>query len=277
MGCFLPTNHTWRYRSFESFLREATELGAHDLDVWLCNQHVNIDAHDVYNLDEVLDLCSRYDARVQTLTPEQSNPKAYNLSAPDEELRTLTFEYYRQLVRLARALDAKRISLNTGWHFLDEDVSRARDRLVQMLQAICDLAGENGIDVCVEPLLKKPYRFDSSPSGLAELIGDVGSRNMFVTLDTGTIVRNGGHIEDYLEVLGSKVAYCHLTNACEGASGHLSWGDRDGSLDAGDLIETMAAYGYDGDYALEMTRECYFLNPKENLRRSLEKLGKGRG
>ena len=51
---FLPTNQIWRYWSFERFLADVASLDVHDVDLWLCNQHVNIDAHAVYNAAEVV-------------------------------------------------------------------------------------------------------------------------------------------------------------------------------------------------------------------------------
>ena len=124
---FLPTNQIWRYWSFERFLADVASLDVHDVDLWLCNQHVNIDAHAVYNAAEVVRLVGRYGVRVQTLTPEQSNPKAYNIASSDSQVQRLTEGYYRQIVSLAARLGARRISVNGGWHLLDDDPVSARD------------------------------------------------------------------------------------------------------------------------------------------------------
>lgn len=94
---FLPTNQIWRYWSFATFCHDVSAVGALDVDLWLCNNHVNIDAWDVYNLDEVASSCSESGLRVRTLTPEQSNPKAYNLASLDRATQRLTLGYYRNI------------------------------------------------------------------------------------------------------------------------------------------------------------------------------------
>ena len=125
---FLPTNQIWRYWSFERFLVDVSALGLRDVDLWLCNQHVNIDAHAVYNATEVARLLSRYGVRAQTLTPEQSNPKAYNIASSDSVVQRLTKGYYEQVVSLGARLGVQRISLNAGWRLLDDEPARAWGR-----------------------------------------------------------------------------------------------------------------------------------------------------
>lgn len=80
---FLPTNQIWRYWSLETFFADVKEEGMCDVDVWLCNQHVNIDAHGVYNADKLIEASRRYGVRIRTLTPEQGNPKPYNIASSD--------------------------------------------------------------------------------------------------------------------------------------------------------------------------------------------------
>ena len=80
---FLPTNQIWRYWSFDTCLRDIEATGTRDIDLWLCNNHVNIDAHDIYNAKAVVDGLRKHRVRVRTLTPEQGNPKAYNIMSSD--------------------------------------------------------------------------------------------------------------------------------------------------------------------------------------------------
>ena len=137
---FLPTNQIWRYWSFERFLVDVSALGLRDVDLWLCNQHVNIDAHAVYNATEVARLLRRYGVRAQTLTPEQSNPKAYNIASSDSVVQRLTKGYYEQVVSLGARLGVQRISLNAGWRLLDDEPARAWEALCSMLRTICRMA-----------------------------------------------------------------------------------------------------------------------------------------
>ena len=68
---FLPTNQIWRYWSFDTCLRDIEATGTRDIDLWLCNNHVNIDAHDIYNAKALVDGLRKHRVRVRTLTPEQ--------------------------------------------------------------------------------------------------------------------------------------------------------------------------------------------------------------
>ncbi|WP_019240061.1 MULTISPECIES: sugar phosphate isomerase/epimerase family protein [Enorma] len=269
---FLPTNQIWRYWSFERFLTDVASLDIRDVDLWLCNQHVNIDAHAVYNASEVARLVSRYGVRIRTLTPEQSNPKAYNIASSDSQVQRLTEGYYRQIVSLAARLGARRISVNAGWRLLDDDPSRAWDALCTMLRAICHMAAEEGIEVCVEPLSRTQYRLVMDADGLSRLLGEVNEKNLRATLDTGTIARNGDSLSAHLREVGERVGYVHLTNLDPHVFAHLGWGDSRGVLEPGAVLQELEAHGYEGDCALEMTASAYYDRPREALARSIETL-----
>lgn len=272
MTGLLPTNQIWRYHHFETFLRDVEVLGVHDIDLWLCNQHVNIDAHDIYNLADVKAACERHGVRVSTLTPEQSNPKAYNIASDDGRVLELTGRYYAQVLRLAGELGCGRVSMNAGWFLGDGSREEAWDRMVRAIGTICDMAAADGVTVCVEPLTYKPWRLVCTMGDMKRLVGDVGRENLYVTVDTGTVVRNGELVESYLETFGRKIGYCHLTNCNPAEFAHLGWADDAGTLDGRQLLSMMRTHGYRGDYALEMTCSRYFQDPTAVLARSLGKL-----
>lgn len=269
---FLPTNQIWRYWSFDTCLRDIEATGANDIDLWLCNNHVNIDAHDIYNAKAVVDGLKKHRVRVRTLTPEQGNPKAYNIMSSDCHIKRLTEGYYRQIVRLAGMLDCSRISINGGWFSLDEDPSKAWDNMVSSIGLICDIAGERGIDVCLETLTPKRYRLLTNPASMMRALSDIDRPNLQVTLDTGTIARAGENLEDYLEQFETNIGYVHLTNLDPSVFAHLAWGDEYGVLNATDIVNSLSRHGFDGDCALEMTCPSYFNNPREVLARALSVL-----
>ena len=269
---FLPTNQIWRYWSFDTCLRDIEATGTRDIDLWLCNNHVNIDAHDIYNAKAVVDGLRKHRVRVRTLTPEQGNPKAYNIMSSDCHIKRLTEGYYRQIVRLAGMLDCSRISINGGWFSLDEDPSKAWDNMVSSIGLICDIAGEQGIDVCLETLTPKRYRLLTDRGSMAQALSDIDRPNLQVTLDTGTIARGGEDLEDYLEQFETKIGYVHLTNLDPSVFAHLAWGDEHGILDAARIVNSLIQHGFDVDCALEMTCPSYFNNPREVLARALSVL-----
>ena len=269
---FLPTNQIWRYWSFERFLVDVSALGLRDVDLWLCNQHVNIDAHAVYNATEVARLLSRYGVRAQTLTPEQSNPKAYNIASSDSVVQRLTKGYYEQVVSLGARLGVQRISLNAGWRLLDDEPARAWEALCSMLRTICRMAADEDIEVCVEPLSRTWYRLVMDADGLSRLLEEVNEENLHATLDTGTIARNGDDLATYLQGIGERIGYVHLTNLDPNVFAHLGWGDCRGVLDPAAVLQELGAHGYEGDCALEMTAPAYYDRPHEVLARSIDTL-----
>lgn len=268
----LPTNQAWRYWGAETFFSDMESLGVDAVDLWLCNHHANVDAHGTYNADELVGMAATHGVRVDTLTPEQSNPKAYNVASCDGAIRSLTLGYYRQVVRLAARLGARRISINTGWRALDQQRDVAWGRMVSCIRDVCDMALEHGVQVCIEPLVRKPYRLVSDLDALERALDDVGRPNARATLDVGTIARNGESLRAYLGRLGGRVSYVHLTNYCPGVSPHLAWGDPRGALKPEDVLRTLSEGGYDGDCALEMTCPTYFDNPRDVLSRALSTL-----
>lgn len=269
---FLPTNQIWRYWSFERFLDDVSSLGVADIDLWLCNQHVNIDAHDAYNAREVVESVGRHGIRVRTLTPEQSNPKAYNIASLDPGIQQLTRGYYQQIVRLGSRLGAQRISLNGGWFLFDDDPAKAWDAMVSMLAYICRIAESEGMDVCIEPLSKTRYRLVMDVEGISRALGEVNAKNLHATLDTGTIARNGDTLDSYLKALEGRIGYVHLTNLDPQVFAHLAWGDARGVLDPHEVLKKLEAGGYMGDCALEMTKSTYHDRPRDVLARSIDTL-----
>ncbi len=268
----LPTNQIWRYWSFETFLDDVRYLGVCDVDVWLCNSHVNIDAHGLYNADEVVRGMRQRGMRAATLTPEQGNPKAYNIASTDKAIRRLTAGYYRQVVHLASMLGSSRLSLNAGWVPFDADRARNWDAMVSMLGMICHMASEAGLTVSIETLVEKPYRLVADMQALRRVLEDVGEPNLQVTIDTGTVARNGEDVEAYFRCFAGRVGYVHLTNLDRRQSTHLAWGDQKGELDPADLLCGFANAGYAGDAALEMTNPSYFGRPRDVLSRALTTL-----
>ena len=141
--------------------------------------------------------------------------------------------------------------------------------MVSSIGLICDIAGEQGIDVCLETLTPKRYRLLTDRGSMAQALSDIDRPNLRVTLDTGTIARGGEDLEDYLEQFETKIGYVHLTNLDPSVFAHLAWGDERGILDAGNIVTALTRHGYDGDCALEMTCPSYFNNPREILTRAL--------
>ena len=268
----LATNQIWRYWGLETFLSDAVAEGVHDVDLWLCNQHVNIDAHGVYNLSEVKSMVRRNDVAVRTLTPEQGNPKAYNVASCDGTIQRLTSAYYHQVIHLAGELGAERISVNAGWFPYDVEPGHAWDCLISTLGEVCSMARAEGIEVCLETLVRKPYRLVCSLSDLLRALDEVSASNLKATLDTGTIARNEESLPEYLEQLGSRIGYVHLTNLSPSVFAHLAWGDPLGVLDARAILGQLAQGGYEGCCALEMTHAPYFATPREVLTRALTTL-----
>ena len=136
-------------------------------------------------------------------------------------------------------LDCSRISINGGWFSLDEDPSKAWDNMVSSIGLICDIAGEQGIDVCLETLTPKRYRLLTDRGSMAQALSDIDRPNLQVTLDTGTIARGGEDLEDYLEQFETKIGYVHLTNLDPSVFAHLAWGDEHGILDAARIVNSL--------------------------------------
>lgn len=268
----LATNQIWRYWGMGSYLSDVIAEGIHDIDLWLGNQHVNIDAHGIYNLSEIKSMLSCHGVAVRTLTPEQGNPKAYNVASCDNVIKRLTRVYYRQVIHLAKELRAERISINAGWFPYDVELERARDCLITMLCEVCSMADSEGIEVCLETLVRKPYRLVCDLPDLLCVLDKVDASNLKATLDTGTIARNGESLLSYLEQLGNRIGYVHLTNLAPSVFAHLAWGDPLGTLDGVMICGQLAQGGYEGHCALEMTYAPYFATPREVLSRALTTL-----
>lgn len=268
----LATNQIYRFYTFETYLREVAACGIKAIDLWAAAQHLNVNHMAIYNLEEVKTLLEKYEIAVKSLTPEQSNPKPYNISSTQESVRKNAVDYIENLMKVSNALHCGLISLNSGWCFWDEPKEAGWEAMIKSLKELCSLASRYGLKLSIEALSKKSSLLVNSKEDLKRVIEEVGREELGITIDTGTVTRNGDSIEDYFKMFQKRITYCHLTNYSSKVFGHLAWWDERGELDSNEIISIFEKYCYEGYFALEMTLSEYYLEPQNVYKRSLERL-----
>ncbi|MFD1485909.1 sugar phosphate isomerase/epimerase family protein [Lacticaseibacillus baoqingensis] len=233
-------------------------FGYEKVDLWLSPVHYLLDPYhhdDTNNLSQKLrDL----NLSVSCLTPSQSAPQAYNLATGDDYSEYVK-NYFRQAVYVAHELDVTKLLITPGWYLLEANQHSAWTRSVIMCRWLCNFAASYGVTITFEPLLQKPGRLVSSLADVVRYLSDVNANNLAVTVDTGTIVRNGEMLQDYLMTLKNSIDYCHFTNYAKSRSGHVAW--QDGELSLKETLAMFEKYGYCGDFCLEYTDSCYDETP----------------
>lgn len=266
-----PTNHIFRFYELEDFLKAVADAGYQAVDLWTCGAHYYLDHLEYQDPAPLKDLLARYGLRLTGLTPEQTNPKAWNLAAKSPALIQKTLCYFSNAILAARELGSPRVLITSGWQFYSEERREAWDRAVSMVKHLCAFAGEREIILTIEPLSARSTTLVNNLADMGEFLAAVDAKNLNVTIDTDTVLKAGEKIQDYFQAFGERIDYCHLMDEGPGNFSHLAFGD--GATDIPELLSPFVDHNYGGDFALEYTDARYFRNPGEVYCRTKDILG----
>lgn len=263
-------NCHYRFYTLEDFFCSLQKNGIRHAELWTCASHFMLDHMSWQDTRKLGKDARRYEVQIICLTPEQNNPKPYNLASRNRELKVRTQNYFENAIRVAQELDCPLVSVSSGWAFYSEPVEEAWKRSVDMLHHLAEFALTRGVTLAMETLLKRETRLVRTLEEQRRMLHEVDSKGLKVNLDTGSIAAAGEKIEQYFEVFGKDIVHCHFVDGTP--TGHLAWGE--GNLNPEELLETFCKNNYQGYYSLELLSSDYYEQPYEADRRSIEVLRK---
>lgn len=173
------------------------------------------------------------------------------VNAPDRATRQANATRFVAIVRCARLIGARGITLLPGVVWDDLGQERSFDLSVEGLRELLPVAHDAGLRLSVEAHLESVAE---SPDLARRLIEAVPG--LTLTLDYSHFVA-GGHTPEQVHQLIPHAGHFHARQA---APGRLQASAQDGTLDFHDLVRRLQSVRYDGDLCLEYTwqewRDC---------------------
>jgi sugar phosphate isomerase/epimerase len=193
-----------------------------------------------------------------------------NILSTDPGLRLHAMEAARAVIRGSAPLGASVLVLHPGREYrTDRPLAEIVAACQEALADLADLAGGLGLTVAVEQML--PAHVLCPPPLLREVVEGVGRANLGFCLDTGH-ANVGGHLDASLAAFAGRIFHVHIHDNHGSADEHLL--PSLGTVQWGDLVDRLAAAGFDGP----LTIECYppdGVAPEEMLPRVRRALGVG--
>ncbi|MCD8084542.1 MAG: sugar phosphate isomerase/epimerase [Clostridiales bacterium] len=261
-------NCHYRFYTLEDFFAALQRNGITHAELWTCASHFLLDPFSWQDTKALRRLAKRYGVQIICLTPEQNNPKPYNLAARDPELICRTRCYFLNAICAAQELECGLVSCSSGWSFYSEPTQEAWKRAVAMLHTLAEEAYRRGVTLVMETLLPRETRLVCTLEEEKRMLAEINSPGIKANLDLGSMAAAGETISQWFAALGEDTIHCHFVDGHP--AGHLAWGE--GERDPGQDLEDFARNGYRGYFTLEFLSPDYYGEPWRAEERSLRTL-----
>lgn len=259
MNRFAGMNYYYRYYPIDYFFESLKKNQLTCFELWTCAQHFDLSDASYQETGLFKKKMTQLDLKAICLTPEQSNPKPYNLASKDPFLKNKTQSYLKNAVRAANELEIPMLSLNTGWDFYSENPYEAWQRSTEMMNTIASFAEVNGVKIVCEALQPNESHLVNTINDMCLYLDQVNHENVFVNIDLGAMARAYETIQQYFETFGKRIRHCHFVDGKP--TGHLAWGN--GNRDVVTDLVNFIKNDYNGYFTFEFANPAYFLQPFE--------------
>lgn len=257
-------NCHYRFYSLETFFADAAASGYDAVEIWCGPMHFSLDYQRSDDPSRLAELARRFGVKIIGICPEQTNPKPANIAARGADARDRVYAAFCRSIDVARAVGADRVTVTSGWGYLDEPRAEAWARSVDMLKRISAYAAGRGVALDIEALQADETNLVRSAEELEQMLEEVGDPWLSVCLDLGAVWRAGDTIPGYFKRFGNRITHCHFSDI--GGTSHLAWGD--GARDMSSDLAALARGGYAGTLSFEIVNARYHTDPAAALAQS---------
>lgn len=261
-------NYYYRYYPIDYFFESLRKNELKKFELWTGAHHFDLSDSNFQDTKLFKKKMTQYGVKGICLTPEQSNPKPYNLAVKDTFLKSRTHSYLKNAVRVANELEIPLLSLNSGWDFYSENPHEAWLRSADMMYEIASFAQSNGVKIVFEALQPDESHLVNSIHDIFLYLDEVNHNNVFVNIDLGAMARAQETIQQYFETFGKRIQHCHFVDG--NPAGHLAWGK--GTRDVKKDLKQFMANNYEGYYTFEFANSDYFIQPFETDQEALKNI-----
>lgn len=230
--------------------------GFDGVDLWGGRPHVYRHDYSYAELVELRRLISDHGLEVSSLMPAFYR-YPHSLSNPNPRVREDSIDYMRICIENAAVLGARIVLVVPDHSLFGQAREDSLQRLTDSLAELTPHAEQHAVTLGIEVLYYDETDLVNSSEDAMAIIRALGSKNLGVVADTGTLNLSKEPAARMLEALGDLLLQVHVNdNHGEEEQQNLIPGD--GTFDFPGLIDTLRAYGYDGFLSAELTKSYAF-------------------
>ncbi len=266
-------NQHYRSWSFPYFLQQQQKLGIESLELWLGPPHFYLDRLRYEDCKRIRKIIKEYGITLVSVT-SSSFAWQFQYASPDRETYEKGKDYFKNGIKAAAELEAKIMTVNSGWGYTQETEKEQFLRTVETLGELAETAGEQGMILALESLTSLESHIGNNLEKVKKIWETVNHKNLEIMVDTVAMGYQNETLEDWFHAFGEHMVHMHFIDMDQDGwtDDHLVWGDGGFHLDR--MIETLKKYSYQGYLVQEIAADRYKMDPAEADRRGINKLRK---
>jgi len=261
-------NYNYQRYPLEYFLDSMNRLDVQAIELWAAEPHLYVDDLPAAELTRIRREIRERELNVICFTPEQC-VYPVNIAARERRLRERSIEYFKKSLAVAAELESPLLLVVPGAGFYNEPKEDAFRRSVESLQILGEEAARYGIHIVMETRSKFGTNLVNTIGDLRRLIDEVGSPYVDPMLDTVPMYTAGENVRAWLDAFGSRLKHVHFCDGDGKGGSNMAVGD--GIFPMKEYWETLHRE-YQGYLTLELVVNRYYLEPENEIRKSLERL-----
>ena len=193
----------------------------------------------------------------------------HSLSSPNEVVRQDSLAYMHECMDNAVALGAKILLIVPGHSLFRQDLTDARQRMIDSIDSVCRYSQQYEIRLAIEPANKAVTDLANTSEDAKRIIQELGYPNLGVVIDTGHIHLSDEKPERAVEILGPLLLQVHVNDNDARRQQNLIPGE--GTFEFEGFLKVLAGAGFHGFLTVELAWD-YSLDPFPAVQESMERL-----
>ncbi len=256
-------NQHYRRFSLDYFLDCQQRLGIEQIELWCGASHFWLDHEGWGDVQRLKQQLQTHNVRVVSLTAP-SMAYQYQFAAQEPENLEYSYRYFSNGIRLAAALGADRMTINSGWGYLNENHATMWNRCRDHLGRLCRVAEREGVYLVMESLRDDESNLVYNLESARQMFKEIDHPNFKMMVDNIATGAAGESLADWFDVFGEDLIHMHFLDGDPWL--HNVWGDGNTSLI--EQISIMENHCFTGYLVQEVADEHYFSDPYAADRRN---------
>ena len=246
-----------------------SKIGFDGVDIWGGRPHVYRQDLSVAELKDLRQIIEDHGLIVSSFMPAFYR-YPHSLSNPNPKIREDSIEYMRQCIDNAAVLGAKIVLVVPDLSIYGQTREETLKRMIDSIGVVAQYASRYDLKLGVEILYYDETDYLNSADDALDIIDQVGSENIGVVLDTGTLNLSKESPEDILAKLGDLMLQIHV-NDNNGGKAQQNLIPGEGTYDFKGLMQILKKYDYRGFLSAELSKE-YAADPEPALKTTADRL-----
>ena len=261
---FAVVNILFQFYSFDYFLESAAKIGFRKIDLWTGYPHMLLDNDYEKQCGEIRKKCDDMGLQIANVMPKVIG-WPLNIADEDDKIRNRAVDYLKRAIDAAEILGAPSLQLVPGTGLYDQPVEPAWQRSRDSLCRVSEYAEKKGKQLALEAIQIVESNLVGNKETLFRMVSEVNSPALGAVVDTTHMEKNGESLDEYFELLGTKIKRIHLNE-----SDQLPWGEGHAPIQV--YLNQIRRAGYKGEFSIEICSRTHYLKPYITLKNTYEYL-----